>query len=65
MTRDQVIERVMRIETALADPELAHGLEDELFRSVLVAIAGGAPNPRDLAMLALYSLLFDFRRSCA
>lgn len=64
MTRDQVIEKVMRIEMSLSDPGLAHGLEDDLFRSVLVAIAGGAPNPRDLAMLALYTLLFDFRRSC-
>jgi hypothetical protein len=65
VTRDEVIERVMHIEGSLGDPEIAHRLEDELHRRVLLAIAHGAPNPANLAMYALYTLLFDFRRSCA
>jgi hypothetical protein len=65
VTRDDIIARVERIEHSLHEPETAHYLEDELYRAVLVAIAGGAPNPADLAMLALYTLLFDFRRSCS
>lgn len=64
VTRDDVIAWVTRIESVANDPEQAHGLEDDLFRAVLTAIAGGAPDAQDLAILALYSLLFDFRRDC-
>lgn len=66
MTRLDVMQKVAAIEAIGADDaEAAHGLEDDLYRSVLSAIAHGAPDAAELANAALYSQLCSFPRWCA
>jgi hypothetical protein len=62
MTPADVLQKVADIEAAKGDPEIAHGLEDDLYRSVLSAIAHGARNPKSLADAALHTQLVDFPR---
>lgn len=67
MTIDDVANKLVAITLAdhAGDDEAAHGLEDDLYSSVLSAIAHGAPNAQALANLALRTKLLDFKRWCA
>lgn len=65
MTVDEVHAAVAAIDQASGDPETAHGLEDDLRRDVLRAIANGAPDGAALAAAALQTEEFDFDRWCA
>lgn len=47
------------------DVEQAHGMEDELFKNVLQAIAKGSKSARSLAREALKSLEIEMSRHCA
>src|SRR6476619_3217064 len=49
---EQKLEEVRQLANT-GDDEGAHGAQDELLLSVLAAIAGGAPNPGELAATAL------------
>lgn len=64
MTIEEVQDRIAEIANAAvrADNETAHLLEDDLFMSVLGAIAGGAPNGRELADAALKALNLGYAR---
>jgi hypothetical protein len=62
VTRLDVLRKVKAIEDAQRDHEMAHGLEDDLYRQVLSAIAHGAPNAAELANAALYTQTLDFKR---
>lgn len=44
------------------DPERAHGLEDDLMRTVLRDIAAGYPEPKKLARAALEAVSGDYER---
>jgi hypothetical protein len=44
------------------DPEMAHGMEDDMFIDVLRAIADGAPDAQELAREAIKSVLLDYPR---
>lgn len=47
------------------DDEKAHGMEDDLLRDVLKAIAKGSKKSRELAQEALKSLQIEFPRHCS
>ena len=55
------------IEKAAAggDDEAAHGIEDDLRKAALEAIADGSPQPKALARIALSTSRIEFKRSCA
>ena len=53
------------VEDSKGDYEIAHSFEDALHSMVLEAIAGGAPNPAELAAEALKTSDIEFRRYCA
>ena len=54
------------IRRSAADDESAHGMEDNLFRAVLSAIAEDrCDDPKQCAALALTSEEIDFARWCA
>lgn len=65
ITLTEAAERYAAIRLVACDPEVAHGMEDELRREVLQAIADGAPCPGALAIVALASESIEFRRWCA
>jgi hypothetical protein len=63
---DTINARLAEIQHCAGDHELAHSLEDRLFRDVLTAIAAGtSDNPEELAAAALRSHDIDFHRWCA
>ena len=53
------------IEKLKYDPEAAHSLEDDVREAVLMHIANGAENPKELAQEVLKSWDIDFPRWCA
>lgn len=57
--------RVEDIRASAGDDEAAHGMEDQLFESVLRAVADGHPQSVAMAKAALRSLELDFERWCA
>jgi hypothetical protein len=60
---DDVRARVQAIaRVAERSPELAHGRQDDLWLSVLQAIADGAENPRELAAEAIKADDVNFPR---
>jgi 3-isopropylmalate dehydratase small subunit len=60
-----VSEKIVEIGNTVSDDEgRAHALEDELYRDVLIAIANGAGNSRELATEALKTAEIDFTRWC-
>lgn len=66
MTINDVKQRVECIRSqADTDWERAHGLEDALFLDVLIAIARGSKNAKQLAKTSLESKKLDFARRCA
>lgn len=65
MTVDEVRIAVDRISRMAGDDEAAHGAEDALHRSVLLAIALGAEDPRGIAFAALETNKIAFARWCA
>ena len=65
LTLQDVKNRVQEIENASSDDECAHGMEDDLHRDVLAAIAEGAPNAKELADEALKTSGIRFARWCA
>ena len=60
-----VTRRLDRISEAKGDYEVAHGMEDNLYKDVLRAIANGTPDPRGLATMALVAEGIDFPRYTA
>jgi hypothetical protein len=62
MSADDVRARLAEICGCDDDNETAHILEDALHRDVLLAIAEGAENGKELAKLALKSRDIDFSR---
>lgn len=63
MTPDAVRQRVAAIEAVASDDEQAHGLEDELYRELLEAIANDTcQEPRLCAAIALRTQLVQFAR---
>ena len=62
LTVERVLRKVSLVEAAQGDNEAAHDLEDELYRTVLYAIAHGAESPRELANAVLRTQLLNFRR---
>lgn len=66
MDIQDVIRRIESIKSkSTYDPEVAHGKEDDLYLDVLVAIAEGAPNAKELAAEAIKTQGIDFPRWCA
>ncbi len=65
MTVDEVRIHLDQIREHGNDDERAHGQEDALWRAVLEAIAGGAPDAAELAREALRSTEIEFSRWCA
>jgi hypothetical protein len=65
MTAADVKARIAAIREAADDGEVAHSLEDDLWRDVLRAIAAGAGDPRALAAAALKTTRLGFARHCA
>lgn len=65
MTLAEIEKEVRRIEDAKGDPEVQHGIEDDVRVRVLVAIAQGATNARELAEAVLKTSDLDFPRWCA
>lgn len=55
----------VRRAAAQGDHEKAHGLRDNLFAEVLIAIADGYRNPEGLACEALETEKISFNRWCA
>lgn len=63
MTVKDVEDAVVRIKEAVGDNETAHGLEDDLHKKVLDAIASGkAVEPQRMATLALSTRQIHFVR---
>jgi hypothetical protein len=62
MTPDDVKSRVAAIEAESGDNETAHCDEDALYQAVLLAIAEGAAEPRELAREALKTSELTFTR---
>jgi hypothetical protein len=62
MLLSEVSERVDFIRAIAGDHEAAHSAQDDLYRSVLAAIADGAENARDLAAVALAVEAIEFHR---
>lgn len=62
MKIEEVRRRLDEIEAAKDDDEVAHELEDQLYRDVLDAIANGADNAHLLAWWALSSRDIEFSR---
>ena len=65
MTIEEAQKRVDKVAACRGDDEGAHSEEDSLRNDILVAIAGGDPNPVGLAMIALKTNDIDFARWCA
>ena len=65
ITVDGVLKAINKIDATTHDPEVAHGLEDDLWREVLGAIGYGdlsAEEARELAAAALRSRTVKFPR---
>lgn len=63
MTLEQCKQRILEIVAVSHDPEHAHRLEDELYESVLAAIADeSTDNPAGLAAIALTARQILFER---
>lgn len=65
MTIEDIQDELKNIHKEIHDPEAAHADLDELYISVLVAIAKGAKNPWRLAREALKGENISFPRWCA
>jgi hypothetical protein len=68
MTPKEVRDRVDAIRACAADDEAAHGMEDQLWRDVLFAIAAEEIDPAvaiQCAAIALTTDTIDFARWCA
>lgn len=65
MTVKEILKRVAEIKQAKGDDEKAHGLEDQLYHDVLVAIARGSKKADELALAALETRYIEFSRWCA
>ena len=65
MTIQELKIRIKAIEAASDDDEVAHRMEDELFRAVLKAIADGAAHGPALAAMVLETDDIQFARHCA
>ncbi len=66
LTKSEVIARVTAIRGLKSDDEAAHAAEDNLYRDVLTAIAGGdAEEPAGVARIALGTQRIKFKRHCA
>ena len=65
MTIQEVKIRIKAIAAVADDDEVAHRMEDELFRDVLEAIADGAVHGPALAAMVLETDDIDFNRWCA
>jgi len=65
MTINDVKEKVEEIRTRRYDDEVAHNLEDKLYREVLQEIAKGTANPNGLASAVLESRKLNFNRRCS
>lgn len=61
-TAEEIRLRLMEIIQRRSEPDVAHGLEDDLHQDTLKAIAAGAPNARELAAEALKSMEIEFPR---
>ncbi len=59
MNRQDVADRLSGIRDSAGDDEMAHGLQDELFREVLIAIASGDVGLRQARAIAADALLVD------
>jgi len=59
---EYIKERVALVELAKDDPESAHIVQDDLWYSVLVAIAEGTENASELARAALQVIDIDYPR---
>ncbi|MFF6925829.1 hypothetical protein [Streptomyces californicus] len=64
LTAEDIAHRLAAIHAAQNDDERAHGMEDDLHRDVLAAIAVGAPDASLLAAAALRTETLDFARWC-
>jgi len=63
MILDDIQRQLTEIKRFQHDDEVAHGLEDDLYRQLLAAIAEGrCLDPRKAAALALTSRQSDFAR---
>lgn len=62
MTPGEVVAWLDKIKGMTDDPEAAHSEEKQLWAAVLAAISKGAPDPSQLAALALCSQDIDFPR---
>lgn len=65
ITVDEVRAAVEKIRVISDDDETAHTREDALHFKVLMAIADGAPDSRELAEEAVKTAAIDFARWCA
>jgi len=65
VTSDEVRARLDALRAIAGDDEAAHAEEDNLRADVLGAIQAGAPNPQQLAWLALKTSDIEFERWCA
>jgi hypothetical protein len=65
MTEERALEELERIRAMAGDDESAHSAEDDFRAAVLMDIANGAPNAKELAAIALRTEEIDFARWCA
>jgi hypothetical protein len=65
ITLHAIKSKVEEIKKISSDDEKAHALEDELYILVLMAIAEGCLNPKELASAALEARNIYFSRWCA
>ena len=62
MTVKDVERALLNIKDNQNDSERAHVLEDEMWHSVLIAVARGSKKAKELAKAALRSEKIEFRR---
>lgn len=60
--REEVARRVADIAASVGDREIAHSMEDKLYRDVLIVIASGASHPNALAKAVLAASEIDYPR---
>ena len=62
ITVEEVRQQLAAIREATRDDEVAHSMEDELYRRVLEAVADGADDAPEMAALALETKSIEFSR---
>lgn len=66
MSKDELRERINKIQENSYDDEVAHSLEDDLYRDFIESLAAGTiTSPATMAKMLLETKKMDFARWCA